>query len=210
MDDNAVENKVSPVSTGGDENIKDPIGQTDTANIPPVSVEWEGDPRYFQTGKKAGTLKPSHATGGLDAESAVPMFNASGKVKPSGRTKNAQMPTREKKVTKSGTASTRQAPEADEMQVAIANANMVVTALDLLRHGISGGEVAPQDDLRKATVASWSVYLAEQGIKLPSWVQVAVMSSMYVAPAFSTNSGKEKVISVWTKVKVWWIKRGAK
>ena len=70
----------NPVQTDNvDENTQTQTNQQEAANIrisedsntpKPNEVKWEGDSRYFQTGKKAGTLKPSAGTSGIDAENS--------------------------------------------------------------------------------------------------------------------------------------------
>ena len=90
------------------------------------------------------------------------------------------------------------------VSVAVANAEMMVGALDLLRAAVSGGECQPDVAVRGAAVASWREYLEEAGLELPSWAKVALISVVYVAPAFATTSGKKKTATIWQKARSWW------
>ena len=91
--------------------------------------------------------------------------------------------------------------------MARANAMIVVASLDLLAAGISGGEYRAGDDTRAATTEAWAIYLQQSGVELPAWVQVAIVSTVHVAPAFATQTGKGRISGIWAKVRAWWIAR---
>lgn len=97
-------------------------------------------------------------------------------------------------------------PEA-ENAVHVAHAQIVVSTLDLVRNAVSAGECPAAPELRDATVSAWAAYLEEQGMEIPAWLQVAIISTMYVAPAFATPTGKGRVSSLIAKAKAWWIAR---
>jgi hypothetical protein len=101
-------------------------------------------------------------------------------------------------------AKKKAAPTDAAVSVALANAEMMVGALDLLRAAVSGGECQPDVTVRGAAVASWREYLEEAGLELPSWAKVALISVVYVAPAFATPAGKSKTTTMWQKAKSWW------
>lgn len=93
--------------------------------------------------------------------------------------------------------------------IALANAQLVCSMLDLLSNAISGGEYQASPEQRAATVGAWTAYLHAEGVTLPPWVQVSLISVMHVAPAFATETGKGKVSGIFAKLKAWWIvKRG--
>jgi hypothetical protein len=91
--------------------------------------------------------------------------------------------------------------------IAQANAQIVVATLDLLAKGISAGEFAPTPEMRAGTVTTWEAYLYAEGINLPPWVQVSIMSVIYVSPAFATPTGKGRLSGIGAKIKAWWIAR---
>lgn len=91
--------------------------------------------------------------------------------------------------------------------VAASNAAMVCKVLDILAAGVSGGEYVPSTEQQAATVGVWSAYLYDEGLELPGWVQVSIVSAMHVIPAFATSTGRGKVSGVWSKIKGWWIAR---
>ena len=88
--------------------------------------------------------------------------------------------------------------------VALANAAMVVTVLDVFCIAVSGGEHTATPEQRAATVEVWAAYLREHEHTLPPWVQVSIVSAIYVAPAFTTEKGRGRVAAAWDKLKTWW------
>ena len=93
--------------------------------------------------------------------------------------------------------------------VAKTNAAMICKVLDVMAAGISAGEYVPSAEQQAATTGVWTAYLYEEGLELPTWVQVSIVSSMHVIPAFATHPGKSKVASLWARAKGWWVTRGA-
>lgn len=139
----------------------------------------------------------------------VSLFDVTGSISPTDATEGAVMPEGDAPAEKRGRGRPKgtgkkpasKATESELVALSVANAEMVVGALDLLRAAVSGGECAANPTIRTAAVSAWAAYLEEQGLSLPPWVQVSIISIMYVAPAFATNSGKEKVSTVWGKIK---------
>lgn len=99
-------------------------------------------------------------------------------------------------------------PGADiSLEIAKANAAMIVSAFDLINNVISGNEYKSADEARAGLHGAWTAYLHSTGAALPPWVQVAVISVLYTAPAFATDTGKGKLSGLWNKAKGWWISR---
>jgi hypothetical protein len=146
--------------------------------------------------------------------SDVSLFDAAGSVNPSDASDNASIPTPDPQPEKRGRgrpagsgkkkSTTKMSPD-EVASVSVANAHMVVSALDLMRAAVSGGECAANPVMRDATVSAWAEYLETEGIKLPPWVQVTIMSIMYTAPAFATPKGKGVISGLWAKGKAAWI-----
>lgn len=169
-----------------------------------------------------GSVAPPDVTVGgnpiTDAPANANLFDAAGCVSPSQRTEGAVMPDEDSRPEKRGRGRPRKegdvkrshikkkTPTQTEAQ-GTASAQLIVGALDLLRAGISGGECAPNVEMRGMTVDAWREYLAQNNWEVPAWVQVCVISSMYVAPAFSTPQARGRLSGAFAKIKGWWIAR---
>lgn len=147
-------------------------------------------------------------------KSASPaLFDAIGSVAPAEPTANASMPEAPPVVEKRGRGrpkgaqkkTAQKTPEQAERQ-GVVSAHLIVGALDLLRKTISGGECPQGDITRDMTVEAWREYLEQNGWEVPAWVQVAVISTMYVAPAFHTERGHGVLRGAWTSVKSAYVK----
>lgn len=158
----------------------------------------------------AKDIAKTELTPGNPENASPALFDALGAVSPTLPTEGSIMPEGEPVPEKrgrgrpKGTGSkkiNKAATESEMVALSVANAEMVVSALDLMRAAVSGGECAANPAVRGAAVAAWADYLEEQGLALPSWVQVSIISVVYIAPAFTTNSGKEKVSGMWGKIK---------
>jgi hypothetical protein len=123
---------------------------------------------------------------------APPIAEKRGRGRPKGA--GAQKKTAQKKT-----------PEQAERQ-GVASAHLIVGALDLMRKAISGGECPQGDITRDMTVEAWREYLEQNGWEVPAWAQVAVISTMYVAPAFHTERGHSVLRGTWARVKSAYIK----
>lgn len=91
--------------------------------------------------------------------------------------------------------------------LAKAGAETVAGSLDTLRVIISNNEVAPNDDMRKQVLAVWEQYFEETGKQPPIWVMLTITSSLYVAPAFSTPTGKSRFSKIAGNVRAWFARR---
>lgn len=175
-------------------------------------------PPDLTTGAQSTTESASDASASVSSN--IPLFDAAGAVSPSEPTKGAapipDAPEKRGRGRPKGSGAGKPKTKPVEklqaeaaVSIAAANASIVVGMLDLLRAGISGGECPANPDMRDAAQSAWTAYLAEQGVELPPWVQVAIVSTMYIAPAFSTPRGKGLISGAWAKLKGWYIaKRG--
>lgn len=151
------------------------------------------------------------------AKTEVPLFDPAGSVTTAPPTETATMPKPEAAAEKRGRGrpkgSTKKAPArkpvSPEVQEAqgVASAELVVASLDLVRKAVSAGECPETPELRAATVQAWAMYFEENGWEVPAWVQVSVISVSYIAPAFTTETGKGRIAGMWAKVKGWWVAR---
>lgn len=168
------------------------------------------------------TIPPPDVTIGsnpiTETPEAASIFDTADIVTPSPRTEGAVMPGEESRPEKRGRgrprkdgADTRRSHKkkspAQAESEGMASAQLIVGALDLVRRGIGGAECPENVELRAMTVEAWREYLAQNNWEVPAWVQVAVISSMYVAPAFSTPAGSGKISGMWARAKGWWIAR---
>lgn len=166
---------------------------------------------------------PAGDTTPPDAENTspvVPVFDPAGSVAPADPTPGSEPPAppevapekrgrgRPKGSGKgAGLGAKKSRPDDLEALAVIANAELVVGALDLLRAGISGGECTDNPKMRELTVGAWSEFLAESGINLPPWVKASVMSIAYVAPAMATPKAQSRLSATWAKIKGWYVAR---
>lgn len=91
--------------------------------------------------------------------------------------------------------------------LAKANAAIIVAGLNMLTSAISAGEYAAPPEVQAGSLAAWTAFMKEENIVFPPWVQVAIISVIHVAPAFSSLKGKERISLSWAKLKEWYILR---
>lgn len=147
--------------------------------------------------------------GGLDAEEkrgrGRPAMSAEEKEAARERKRQAD---RERRKNKAGKAIEKKDPDAPEidkkLEIAKVNAQMISGVLTALAKGISNGEYTPSEQQEAATQGAWTVYLHAEGVDLPPWVQVCIVSVLHVMPAFATSHGKATLGGTWAKAKLWW------
>ena len=172
----------------------------------PLTEQWRGDARYFQSGKKAGQLKPSAGVSGIDSEQSLTSDNIEGidadKLRATVKKPKADKPKQ-----------TKAEKQIVEGKIAAA---LVMRALDVSADYISGGELGQNytPDQTKARLqyreqlqADWEAYLSTLDIPLHPALVVAFGSIMYVAPAFATPKGETFVQRVRAKIAGWWVNR---
>lgn len=189
---------------------------TESGNNNTVSVgeAWRGDVRYFQTGKKAGTLKPSAQTSGADAEKAAREF--SGLDLDGLRITAGDAKAKESAKAETKARITKAEKRATESKIA---ASLVMRCLDVIVDYISGGEYGAdfsQDQIkarltyREQLQGEWETYLATLDLPMHPALVVIAGSVMYAAPALSTPTGAGRVEKMKARLFGWWSRRGAK
>lgn len=166
-----------------------------------TDIEWENNTDYFQTGKKAGTLKPrarapgdtpkNKETTGLDFES----LRSTQSVNPS----EPVAVTIDKKKLK----------EEQKIVEAKIASKLVMRALDLITGWISGGtfgadfteqQTKERNKYRAELESDWNDYLITLNIPLHPALVCVLGSVFYVAPAMETKRGQERVQTFKEKV----------
>jgi hypothetical protein len=162
---------------------------------------WVGDPRYYQSGKKIGKLKPSAKVAGLDAEKGPSLEFGKLDVSDLKKTIATNAPTPEQ-VQLSGKAQKK-------LIEAKTGAKMVMRMLDVLCGWISAGtygktftpaEMKDRMDYRATLEKDWEDYLLTLDIPMHPGLVVAFGSLMYLAPAMHTEAGQKKVQSLSEKI----------
>jgi hypothetical protein len=210
--------------TTNDENITiNKIDETDANHKENLIVEnanidaWKGDTRYFQTGAKAGKLKPSADAGGMDAEKAnANPLEFSGLKTDDLKATAGKAKVKAAAVEEVKKRETKAEKRAVEGKIA---ASLVMRSLDLITDWISGGaygkDFTPDTqsarmDYRAQLQSEWEAYLSTLDIPMHPALVVCVGSVMYIAPAIHTPEGGRKI----DKVKAWvysrWANRGSK
>lgn len=191
------------MGAGDNETIQRETTQTanpnlENANIPKeasgLDAEgWCNNPLYFQTGKKAGTLKPSAkgAKAGNFGGLKIDDLKTTETNKHLDTEKPAKM--------------TKQDAKLVEGKIA---ASLLMRALDTVADWISGGELGK--DWNKEQIAArltyreqlnydWAAYLATLDVPMHPALVCVVGSVLYVAPALSTPHGQTRI----AKIKAW-------
>lgn len=162
---------------------------------------WQGDPRYFQSGKKQGTLKPEHRDA---AEPATPESPAPEKPAKPARPKFFTAPAAG--ATKPPSAQSMiegmQATAQKDLIEARANAtaDQALMMLDMINTMVSGGNYKADPKARKDAHAVFKNYAILHNFALPPWLEVTFTATMYCAPAFMVRPAPD-VPSVGERVK---------
>ncbi len=165
--------------------------------VPEEKIEWEGNPDYFQTGKKAGQLKP-RARSGATVEASKPVsgldFEALKATAPNSPDATpAPAPIDKKKL--------KEEKKIVEAKIA---SKLVMRALDLVTSWISGGtfgadfteqQTKARNKYRDELETDWQDYLMTLDIPMHPALVCILGSVFYVAPAIETKAGKERVQS---------------
>ena len=189
---------VLPAETGGETHVtpSEPAAQVNERSAP-APVTWEGDQRYFQTGKKAGKLKPvsSPKPSGLDFES---LKVTGAQATPGAPAQPSPLPS-------------DPAVEAGEKKRADARvaAKLVMRSLDMIIGFVSAGQygrdftpaqIKDRNAYRDELDKSWAEYLATLDVAMHPAIVAIAGSIIYVAPAFETPRGQERVNSLSEKL----------
>lgn len=205
-------NNEQPAGASSDnETTQTPNTQTENANISTsadsnIQAEaWRGDPRFFQEGKKAGTLKPAfrepgenakkpREAGGIDAEKPSTAFKGLN-VAALKRTESSASPDAapvDKKLLKAE----------KKLADAKTGAKIAMRVLDLLcgfiggeefGRGWSTEEAKRRNDYRDTLEQDWETYLQTVDIPMHPGLIVALGSTTYIAEAFKTEKAQKRV-----------------
>ncbi len=160
---------------------------------------WKGDTRYFQTGKKAGQLKPSAESaiaepakiGGLDFASLQPTSPQAQPAQPA--------PVPDKKAEK----------EKKKLVEAKTGAKIIMRMLDTLVMYISAGtfggnftaeQKTARNNYRDELEEDWQDYLLTLDVSFPPILVAMAGSVFYVTPALETPKGIERTTSLKEKI----------
>jgi len=158
---------------------------------------WKGDKRYFQTGKKAGQLKPSAESaeptkiGGLDFASLQPTASQAQPAQP--------VPVPDKKAEK----------EKKKLIEAKTGAKIIMRMLDTLVMYISAGtfggnftaeQKSARNNYRDELEEDWQDYLLTLDVSFPPILVAMAGSVFYVTPALETPKGIERTTSLKEKI----------
>lgn len=195
--------EAAPVSTGDNENTQPENNQTGNANISKSessNIAWEGNPDYFQSGKKAGQLKPraNKATApkemrGLDIEGLRATENV---------TEQATAPAQISKDKKALQAEKKLV----EAKVAAKFAMRILdTLVGWVSKGTYGADFTTQqrserNKYREELEQDWQDYLITLDIPMHPALVAIFGSMLYVAPAFETKAGQERTQSIKEKI----------
>lgn len=195
------------MGAGDNENTKPPETQIANTNLEAANIDpprelggadaevWRGDSRYFQTGKKAGTLKPSAkaAKAGDFAGLKIDDLTAT-------QTTNKEQAPDDKPA-----KPTKAQQKIVEGQIA---ASLLMRALDTVADWISGGElgkdwnkeqIAARLSYREQLNADWAAYLSTLDVPMHPALVCVVGSALYVTPALSTPHGQSRI----ARIKAW-------
>lgn len=193
------------MGAGDDENTLASETQTANANVP--AEDWKGNPAYFQTGKKAGKLRPSSrakvaASDEFEGLKTDDLTATVSDKKPSASESGQDAKKRISKAERKAT----------EGRVAAA---LVMRVLDTVADWLSRGELGRdwnQDQIsarltyREQLERDWAEYLATLDVPLHPGLVCIVGSVMYVAPALHTDAGQSRL----SKIKGWIASRFAR
>jgi hypothetical protein len=191
----------NPVETVETNETPNDTGTSSPANSVPAKINWEGNPDYFQTGRKAGHLKPrarapeskgTTSPGGLDFEGL-----------------KATAPENAEQTTQSTTPDKKKIKEEKKLVEAKVASKLVMRALDLITGWISGGtygadfteqQTKARNKYREELESDWNDYLMTLDIPMHPALVCILGSVFYVAPAMETPAGKERVQSLKEKI----------
>lgn len=167
---------------------------------------WQGNTDYFQTGKKAGQLKPRAKAAGKSKEFSGLNLDA---LKATETVNDNTVSENNAAVQPSAKEEKAKAKAERKSSDARVGAKIAMRILNVIVKWISGGEYGkdftPQQIKERNQYAEelendWREYLLTLDIPLHPGLIVAFGSVTYVADAFATEKGKEKVTSMKEKI----------
>ncbi len=198
------DSKDAALDAGSNETINPDESQQVNSNIGNPGTRpdnWQGDPAYFQTGKKAGQLKPSAGAtkatksktfGGLNLDSLAATASSNEPSPEAAVTPDKKALKAEKKIV--------------EAKIA---AKLVMRMLDTITNWISSGTYGAnftdiqrkeRNKYREQLEEDWQDYLQTLDVPLHPALVAGFGSLLYIQDAFNTPAGKEKAQSIKDKI----------
>lgn len=192
---NAPESNLNTTPTDDEDQVTSSPANIDSPGTVPDN--WAGHPDYFQTGKKAGTLKPSRREGGKSKQFDGLNFDG---LRATEKVDDLDAPP----------APDKKAQKAERKIVeAKIAAKFVMRILDTLTGWISGGTFGAdftdaqrkdRNKYREELEQDWQDYLITLDIPLHPALVAVFGSILYVAPAMQTDKGAERVATFREKI----------
>ena len=181
------------------------LENSNTAGSPTQTDNWEGNPRYFQSGVKAGQLKPAFREGGEPAKPASKSKQFSGLNFDELKATGAPGEQKAKPIVSDKKAAKAEKKSSD----ARTGAKIAMRVLDTLTKWISKGtygkDFTPEqrrdrNEYREELENDWREYLLTLDIPLHPALIVAFGSLNYVGDAFATEAGQERAQTIKEKI----------
>ena len=182
------------------------LENSNTGGSPTQPDNWEGDIRYFQTGKKAGQLKPS---ANPDAKAATKSKSFSGLNLDELKATNPQNNNTDSPQAINPKEEKAKAKAERKSSDARTGAKIAMRILDTLTKWISkgtyGANFTPEqrrdrNEYREELENDWREYLLTLDIPLHPALIVAFGSLNYVGDAFTTEAGQERAQTIKEKI----------
>lgn len=194
--------------------------ETQTANTN-IAEEWKDNPKYFQEGKKAGTLKPRYRpVTGIGSKPREVAGGGGISAPVTDATKFKGLNTGDLTKTIAGATSEAAIPKKDKAAKKLisstATAKLYLKFLDVIIDFVSAGtygnnfskeESQKRSATREELEGECIAYLQTLDIDMPPWMAAVMGSALYVAPAFATVKGQEKAASLKSKIVGWTVGR---
>jgi hypothetical protein len=197
------ENPVSPAPQQVEHETPEVPPESSNITISPnTDIDWEGNKDYFQTGPRAGTLKPR---AGGTRKSGASTTSPSGLDFDSLKSTQSTNPTEAPQVI----VDKKKLKEERKIVEAKVAAKFVMRALDLVVGWISGNtygaeftdkQANDRNKYRAELEKDWEDYLITLDIPMHPALVCILGSVFYVAPAMETTVGKERVQSFKEKI----------
>jgi len=185
------------------------LENSNTAGSPTQPDNWEGDPRYFQSGDKAGQLKPAFREGTESAKAATKSKQFSGlnfdELKATGAPGNNNTVSLASDVKAKKAKAKAERKSSDARTGAKIAMRILDTITKWISKGTYGANFTPEqrrdrNEYREELENDWREYLLTLDIPLHPALIVAFGSLNYVGDAFTTEAGQERAQTIKEKI----------